>query len=162
MAEEVKTANIIKTSLGTTLQASYLVINDGLYDQVVLNEAATNNNTFTGKTFFQSDTEVKGKMKIKNATTDLVVINDSDGYNTISNKTIFNDLNIVNDQSINSLGDKLNIGNVTTLSTLNLNTSATDGMITLSAIKINLAGTVYINNKLLSTGLVTGSFFSQY
>ena len=84
------------------------------------------------------------------------------GNNYFIGKSVFSNLNIVNGQTINSLGDTLNIGDSVSLANLNLKTTSLDGEITLSASKINLNGNVYINGFALAWGLINSQSYSQY
>ena len=99
----------------------------------------------------------------KNGTSNVIILSESlTGNNTFTGKTIFSNLNILNGQTINSTGDTLNIGDNISLANLNLKTTTLDGIITITASKINLVGNVYINNVPLLWGLVNPQSYDQY
>jgi len=177
-------------------------IGNSVDNKIVFNDLSTGFNSFSNETSF-SNVNVTGKLSINNSTTNLVTINNSNGENTITNKTtLTNDLNITDHQFIVKngasnvitlnesvtgnnyftgkliLSDNLNliscksitttnggtftIRDLTTLLTLNLNTTPLNSNINLNGQNINLNGNLFINGYALGKGLINSGYYSQY
>ena len=97
----------IEGSRNTTFLGQFKITN-GVSDKVTFNDNATgfnyfeNESTFNNKVNINDNVNIKGKFQLKNSSgTELVTINNNDGNNTISNKTILsNDLNILENKQL--------------------------------------------------------------